>query len=71
VSEATKYYKEYWKLKQLHNLNKVYEETKGDIEPFLKLYRLSKVKGIGVKHVVNLLTFANEDYQHLKSELKD
>ena len=24
-SEATKYYKEYWKLKQLHNLNMVYE----------------------------------------------
>jgi transposase len=36
-SEATKFYKEYWKLKQLHNLNMVYEETKGDIEPFLKL----------------------------------
>jgi transposase len=33
-SEATKFYKEYWKLKQLHNLNIVYEETKGDIEPF-------------------------------------
>src|SRR5687768_12331091 len=27
-SEATKFYKEYWKLKQLHNLNMVYEETK-------------------------------------------
>jgi hypothetical protein len=27
-SEATKFYKEYWKLKQLHNLNIVYEETK-------------------------------------------
>jgi len=24
-SEATKFYKEYWKLKQLHNLNMVYE----------------------------------------------
>jgi transposase len=33
-SEATKLYREYWKLKQLHNLNMVYEETKGDIEPF-------------------------------------
>jgi cytidylate kinase len=36
-SEATKFYKEYWKLKNLHNLNMVYEELKGDIEPFLKL----------------------------------
>jgi transposase len=50
-SEATKFYKEYWKLKQLHNLNMVYEETNGDIEPFLKLYRLSKFKGMGVKQV--------------------
>jgi hypothetical protein len=39
-SEATKFYKEYWKLKQLHNLNIVYEETKGDIEPLLRLYKL-------------------------------
>src|ERR687891_2454445 len=41
-SEATKFYREYWKLKQLHNLNMVYEETKSDIAPFLRLYRLSK-----------------------------
>ena len=27
-SEATKFYREYWKLKQLYNLNMVYEETK-------------------------------------------
>ena len=27
-SEATKFYKEYWKLKQLHNLNMIYEEIK-------------------------------------------
>jgi hypothetical protein len=40
-SEATKFYKEYWKLKQLHNLNMVYEEVKDDITSFLKLYRLS------------------------------
>src|SRR5919107_1676820 len=47
-SEATKFCKEYWNLKQLHSLNMVYEETKGDIEPFLKLYRLAKAKGMDV-----------------------
>ena len=36
-SEATKFYREYWKLKQLHNLNMVYEELKDDIESFLRL----------------------------------
>jgi hypothetical protein len=60
-SEATKFYKEYWKLKQLHNLNMVYEELKGDIEPFLKLHKLSKAKGMGVKQVVNLLEIANNN----------
>jgi transposase len=60
-SEATKFYKEYWKLKRLHNLTLIYEETKGDIAPFLKLYRLSKAKGMSVKQVINLLTITNND----------
>jgi predicted HTH domain antitoxin len=29
--EATKYYREYWKLKQLHRLNSLYEEIGDDI----------------------------------------
>src|SRR5215204_2191710 len=75
-SEATKFYKEYWKLKQLHTLSMVYEETKGDIEPFLKLYRLSKAAGMSVRHVTNLLKIANTDlpdiqrrYERLKREV--
>jgi hypothetical protein len=60
-SEATKFYKEYWKLKQLHNLNMVYEETRGNIEPFLKLYRLSKAAGMIARHVTNLLKIANNN----------
>ena len=57
-------------LKQLHNLNIVYEETKGDIAPFLKLYRLSKAKGIGVKQVVNLLEIANNDLPSIEEQFK-
>jgi transposase len=68
-SDATKFYKEYWKLKQLHNLNMVYEETKGDIEPF-KLYKLAKRKGIGVRHVVNLLQIANSDLPAVEKRFK-
>ena len=75
-SEATKFYKEYWKLKQLHNLTLIYEETKGDIDPFLKLYRLSKAAGMNVQKVVNLLEIANTNlpdiqcrYERLKREL--
>jgi DNA-binding CsgD family transcriptional regulator len=69
-SEATKFYREYWKLKQLHNLNIVYEETKGDIDPFLKLYKLAKRKGIGVRHVVNILAIANNDLPALERRFK-
>jgi hypothetical protein len=54
----------------------VYEEPRGDIEPFLKLYKLAKRKGIGNKQVVNLLQIANNDlpdiqcrYERLKGEL--
>src|SRR5215208_7460678 len=69
-SEATKFYKEYWKLKQLHNLNIVYEETKGDIKPFLKLYKLAKAKGMSVKQVVNLLAIANNDLSSIEERFK-
>jgi hypothetical protein len=75
-SEATKFYKEYWKLKQLHNLSMVYEETKGDIEPFLNLYRLSKAAGMSLQQVVHLLKIANNSlpeielrYERLKKEI--
>ena len=69
-SEATKFYKEHWKLRQLHNLNMVYEELKGNIEPFLKLYRLSKRKGMGVKQVVDALNIANNDLPAVEKRLK-
>ena len=69
-SEATKFYKEYWKLKQLHNLNMVYEELRGDIESFLKLYKLAKRKGIGVRHVVDILTIANNDLTAIEDRVK-
>jgi hypothetical protein len=48
-SEATKFCREYWKLKQLCNLNMVYKEIKDDIASFLKFYKLAKAKGMGVK----------------------
>jgi hypothetical protein len=69
-SEVTKYYKEYWKLKKLHNLTLIYEETKGDIEPFLRLYRLSKRKGMGVKQVVDALEIANNDLPSVERRVK-
>src|SRR5215216_768792 len=60
-SETTKYYKEYWHLKQMHELGMVYEEIGGDIVHFLKLYRLLKKERIIPQHIVSLLRTANND----------
>src|SRR5919112_1044272 len=38
-SEATEYYREYWRLRGLHKLNLIYKETNGKIWPFWKLYK--------------------------------
>jgi transposase len=65
-SEATKFYREYWKLKQQHNLNLAYEETKGNLKPFLRLYRLSKAAGMNVQQVVNLLKIANNNLPEIE-----
>jgi hypothetical protein len=56
---VTRFYKEYLKLNQLHDLSIVYQELKGDIIPFLKLYRSAKAAGMSEQHVVNLLRIAN------------
>jgi hypothetical protein len=69
-SEATKFCREYWKLKQLHNLNMVYEEIKEDIGYFLKLYNLAKAKGVGVKQVVDVLAIANNDLPAIEERFK-
>jgi hypothetical protein len=75
-SEVTRFYKEYWKLNQMHDLNMVYAELKGNITPFLKLYRSARAAGMSEQHVVNLLRIANDNlpalehrYERLKQEV--
>jgi chromosome segregation ATPase len=69
-SEATKFCREYRKLKDLHNLNRVYEEIKDDIEYFLKLYKLAKAKRMGVQQVLDVLAIANNDLPAIEERLK-
>jgi chromosome segregation ATPase len=49
----------------MQDLNVVYDELRGDIIPFLKLYRLARVAGMNEQHVVNLLRIANNDNDNL------
>jgi hypothetical protein len=69
-SEATKFCREYWKLKQLHNLNMVYAEIKDDIASFLKLYKLSKAKGMSIQQVIDVLEIANDDLPSIEERFK-
>jgi hypothetical protein len=48
----------------------VYEETKRDIIPLLKLYGLSEDVNMGVKQVVNLLIIANNDLPAIEKQFK-
>jgi len=69
-SEATEFYKEYWNLKQLHNLNMVYEEIKDDIEYIVKLYKLAKTKDMGVQQVIHTLAIANNNLPTIEEQFK-
>jgi hypothetical protein len=48
----------------------VYEQIKDDIAPFLKLFKLSKAKGIGVQQVVDTLAIANNDLPSIEERFK-
>ena len=60
-SEATKLYREYWKLKRLHKLNLIYEEIGDNIRHIIELYRRAKKEGANLEHIVKLLQLADED----------
>ena len=57
--EATKYYRQYWKLRQLHNLYLIYEEIGDGIVHIVKHYRKMKAAGIGVEQAINLIKIAH------------
>ena len=59
--EATKYYRQYWKLRQLHNLNLIYGEIGDDIFHIVKHYKRMKAAGIGVEQAIRLTKIANND----------
>jgi hypothetical protein len=75
-SDATKYYREHWKLRQLHNLYLIHEDIGDDIIHLVKLHRRMRADGIGVEQAINLIKIANNDlhaleqkYQKLKRDV--
>jgi hypothetical protein len=69
-TETTKFYQEYWNLKQMHELRMVYEEVGADIVHFLKLYRLSKDAHMNPHQIINLLQIENNDLQSVEQRYK-
>jgi hypothetical protein len=70
-SEATKYYREYWKLKRLDILNSIHKETNGKIWPLWKLYReLIKKKGMSIEQVVNSVDIATNKLPYMETLYK-
>jgi hypothetical protein len=65
--EATKLYREYWKLKRLHILNTIYQGTDGKIWPFLKLYRLMKERRMNKEQLFNVVDIAIHKLPHMES----
>ena len=75
--EATRYYKEYWRLTHLYNLHSIYKELKGDLSSILKLYRLLKRQGITTDkiewfvHTVNTGMYKIPEIQKQYAKVKD
>ena len=66
--EATRYYREYWKLRQLYSLNMVYEEIGDDIIHIPKIHRKIRAAGMGVDQAISLIKNANNDLPTLEEK---
>jgi Mor family transcriptional regulator len=59
--QATKYCREYWELKGLHELTLLYEERKHYLPSFLKLHNMMERQGIHHENdIANVLKYAKE-----------
>jgi hypothetical protein len=53
--EVSEYYREYWNLNGMYNLNQIYEEIKDDIWSVLELHREMKTEGLTPQQVSRIL----------------
>jgi hypothetical protein len=58
--QVTKYYRDYWELKGLHELTFLYEERKHCLSSFLKLHNIMQRQGMGEDDIANVLKYAKE-----------
>src|ERR687892_617743 len=53
--EVSEYYREYWNLNGMYNLNQIYEEIKDDIWSVLELHGKMKTEGLSPQQVSRIL----------------
>src|ERR687891_1797717 len=53
--EVREYYREYWNLRGMYELNQIYDEVKDDIWLFIELNRRSKTEGLSPQQVTRIL----------------
>lgn len=77
AQEAIVFQREYWQLEGLHQMNQIYEQIKDDTWHLINLWRLVRVSGMNLTHVITLLKVANNDlatleyrYETLQKEIK-
>jgi predicted transcriptional regulator len=58
--EASRIYREFWKLKGLHQLDATYEEIKNDMPSSLRLFRMMKKEGFAEKDILELLKHSKQ-----------
>jgi chromosome segregation ATPase len=69
--EATRYYREHWKLRDLYSLNMVYEEVGDDgIIHLLEVHRKIREAGMGVDQAVTIIKNGNNDLPTLEEKYR-
>jgi hypothetical protein len=66
--EATRYYRQYWKLRQLHSLYLIHEEFGDGIVHIVKHYKKMKAAGIGVEQAIHFTKIASNDLPALEQK---
>jgi hypothetical protein len=61
----------YWKLKQLHHINQVYEQVNGNLLPFLELYELARKDGLNTEQVLKAVKIVTGKLPNIESRYKE
>jgi len=61
ADEVRAIYREFWELKGMHKLVRIYEEVEYDLHTLLRLHRIVTELGMGDQEIINVLKLANNN----------